>query len=236
MSTPGPVLILGGRSDIGRAVAHAFAAKGHPIQLAARGAASLEASRKDMELRHGVSVTLHEFDALDMAGHAGFIDALPALPEIVVCAVGLLGDQYDDERDFDAATRVMRSNFEAPANILGLFANRFETRGAGDRGRASNYIYGSAKAGFTAYLSGLRNRLARKGIHVVTVKPGFVATSMTAGMDLPEKLTAAPEMLGEKIVQAVERRRNVIYVKPVWALVMLIIRNIPEAVFKKTSI
>ncbi|MBC58410.1 MAG: short-chain dehydrogenase [Confluentimicrobium sp.] len=246
MSTPGPVLILGGRSDIGRAVAHAFAAKGHPIQLAARGAASLETSRKDMELRHGVSVTLHEFDALDMAGQAGFIDALPALPEIVVCAVGLLGDQYDDERDFDAATRVMRSNFEAPANILGLFANRFETRGtgtlvgvssvAGDRGRASNYIYGSAKAGFTAYLSGLRNRLARKGIHVVTVKPGFVATSMTAGMDLPEKLTAAPEMLGEKIVQAVERRRNVIYVKPVWALVMLIIRNIPEAVFKKTSI
>jgi len=107
---------------------------------------------------------------------------------------------------------------------------------AGDRGRATNYVYGSAKAGFTAFLSGLRNRLAKRGVHVMTVKPGFVATKMTEGMDLPDKLTADPDKLARSVLRAAKRRRNIIYVKPVWWLVMLIIRNIPEAIFKKLSI
>ena len=136
----------------------------------------------------------------------------------------------------------MRANFEGPASVLAVLANRFEARGsgtlvgissvAGDRGRATNYIYGAAKAGFTAYLSGLRNRLAKKGVHVVTVLPGFVATRMTDGLDLPPKLTAEPAEVGEAIALAVEKKRNVIYVKPIWWLVMAVIRNIPEAVFK----
>ena len=107
---------------------------------------------------------------------------------------------------------------------------------AGDRGRASNYVYGSAKAGFTAFLSGLRNRLAKQNVHVVTVKPGFVNTSMTEGMDLPAKLTAEPEEVANAIVKSVEKSRDIIYVRPVWQLVMAIIRNIPERIFKKTSI
>jgi short-subunit dehydrogenase len=107
---------------------------------------------------------------------------------------------------------------------------------AGDRGRASNYIYGSAKAGFTAFLSGLRNRMASLGVHVVTVSPGFIATRMTAGMDLPEKLTASPEEVAEAIFKATEKRRNTIYVRPIWWLVMLVIRNIPEPVFKRLKI
>lgn len=245
MTTP-PVLILGARSDIGKATAHAFAALGHPIQLAARRADTLDADRSDIALRHNVDVTLHEFDALDLRSHEAFVDQLPELPEIAVCAVGLMGEQSENERYIDAASRVMRSNYEGPASILAVIANRFEERGhgtlvgissvAGERGRATNYVYGSAKAGFTAFLSGLRNRLAKKGVHVVTVLPGFVATQMTEGLDLPAKLTAQPEEVGKAITRAVAKKRNIIYVRPIWWLIMMIIRNIPEFIFKGLKI
>ena len=233
----GAVLILGGRSDIGLAIAKSYAEEGHAIQLAARNAETLEAEKTDISLRYGVDVSLHEFDALDTAGQADFVAGLPELPQIVVCAVGVHMDQ---------ATLIMRSNYEGPAHILSLLANLFEERGsgliigissvAGDRGRATNYVYGSAKAGFTAFLSGLRNRLAGKGVHVLTVLPGFVATRMTEGLDLPAKLTTTPDALAATVLKAANARRNVIYVKGIWALVMLIIRNIPEAIFKKLRI
>jgi len=242
----GAVLILGARSDIGLAIAQAFAAEGHAIQLAARNPETLKPARNDIALRHGVEVTLHAFDALDSDSHEAFLDGLPALPEIAVCAVGFMGDQAESEADMEAARLVLRSNFEGPAGILGLIANRFQARAsgtivgissvAGDRGRATNYVYGSAKAGFSAWLSGLRNRLAGSGVHVLTVKPGFVATAMTEGMDLPARLTAQPQAVGRAVLRAVRARRNVIYVKPVWRLVMLVIRSIPEAVFKKLRI
>lgn len=241
-----PVLILGARSDIGRAIARAFAAQGHPVQLAARDSASLEADRVDMEVRHRVPVTLHDYDALDLEGLGSFLDGLPALPGIAVCAVGLMGVQGESERDAGAAARVIRSNFEGPAMVLAELANRFEARGsgtlvgissvAGERGRASNYVYGAAKAGFTAYLSGLRNRLAKRGVHVVTVLPGFVATRMTEGMDLPARLTAQPEEVAEAVVRAVGKTRDVIYVRPVWRAVMAVIRSLPEPVFKRTKL
>ncbi len=244
--TKAPVLVLGARSDIGQAVARAFAAEGHPIQLAARDAETLEPIKADIELRNNIAASLHEFDALATDTHASFVSTLPDLPGIAVSVVGYMGEQEENERDLQAAARVLRSNFEGPASILAALANAFEARGsgtlvgvssvAGDRGRATNYVYGSAKAGFTAFLSGLRNRLAGKGVHVVTVLPGFVATQMTAGMDLPEKLTAQPDEVGAAILAAVQKERNVIYVRRIWQLIMLIIRNIPEAIFKKLSI
>ena len=240
------VLILGARSDIARAVAHRFAALGHPVQLAARSSGSLQPDKTDIALRYGVAVSLHEFDALDLGSHAAFLDALPELPAIAVCAVGFMGDQLASERDIFAAIEVMRSNYEGPASIFAHLANRFAERGsgtlvgissvAGDRGRAVNYIYGSAKAGFTAYLSGLRNRLAKQGVHVITVLPGFVATRMTEGMDLPARLTADPDDVAKAIERAVAKRRNVIYVRPVWRIIMAIIRTIPEAIFKRLKL
>ena len=241
-----PVLILGARSDMGQAIAHAFAAEGHPIQLAARGAAGLDTVQADLAVRHGVEVTLHEFDVLDRDAFNGFIDGLPALPDVAVCVVGVMGEQGENEQDLAQSALVMRTNYEGPAGILALLGNRFETRGsgtlvgvssvAGDRGRATNYVYGSAKAGFTAFLSGLRNRLASKGVHVVTVLPGFVNTAMTEGLDLPEKLTAEPSEVGGAVLSAVRKKRNVIYVRRIWWLVMAIIRNIPEPIFKKLSL
>lgn len=244
--TKPPVLILGARSDIGKAVAHKFASLGHPIQLAARHAETLETDRADIALRHNVKVSAVEFDVLDTEKHYDFVDQLPALPNIAVCTVGLMGEQLNSEEDLTAAARVMRSNYEGPASILAVLANRFEERGsgtlvgissvAGERGRATNYVYGSAKAGFTAYLSGLRNRLVQKGVHVVTVLPGFVATQMTEGLDLPEKLTAQPNEVADAIATAIARKKNVIHVRRVWQLIMAIIRNIPEPIFKKMKL
>jgi hypothetical protein len=245
-ATSGAVLVLGGTSDIGRATAMAFAAKGWHIQLAGRDPVALRREADDINVRTGVAVTMHTFDVLDTASFATFVDGLPTLPDIVVCLVGLLGEQARAEADLEHATLVMRSNFEGPALILGVFANRFVASGggtivgvssvAGDRGRASNYVYGSAKAGFTAFLSGLRNRLAKRGVHVVTVKPGFVRTRMTEGLKLPDPLTVSPACAASAILNGATRRKNVVYVSGRWAFVMAIIRAIPEALFKKMSL
>lgn len=244
--TKGPVLILGARSDIGKAVAHKLASLGHPIQLAARTVYTLESDKTDMELRYSVPVTLHEFDALATDTHEAFVMSLPTLPEIAVCAVGLMGQQQENEREIAAAVGVMRSNYEGPASILAILANRFEERGsgtivgissvAGERGRATNYVYGSAKAGLTAFLSGLRNRLAKRGVHVVTVLPGFVATQMTEGMNLPARLTAQPSEVAEAIARSTARQQEVIYIGVVWRIIMSILRGIPEKYFKKLRI
>lgn len=244
--TKPPVLILGARSDIGKAVAHKYAALGHPIQLAARSASLLEVEKADIELRHGVPASLHEFDALAIDTHEAFIAGLPALPQIAICAVGLLGHQAESERDNTTAIHIMRSNYEGPASILAVLANAFEVRRvgtivgissvAGDRGRATNYMYGSAKAAFTTYLSGLRSRLTACNVHVVTVIPGFVATKMTDGVDLPTRLTAQPEEVADKIERAVRYRKNVVYIRRVWWLIMLIICALPENIFKRLKI
>ncbi len=241
----GPVLILGATSGMARAVARSFAEAGHPIQLAARDINRLDDDAADLRTRYGVDVTLHAFDALATGTHAAFFEGLD-LPQIAICAVGAMGDQDQSAADPLGAAMVIRSNFEGPASILAHLANAMEARGsgtlvgissvAGDRGRASNYVYGSAKAGFTAFLSGLRNRLARRGVHVVTVLPGFVRTAMTDGMDLPGPLTADPEEVGAAILKAVEKQKNIIYTRPIWRVVMAVIRNIPEPIFKKTSL
>lgn len=242
----GAVLILGAGSDIGIATAQAYAAAGHPIQLAARRPDALEAAAKDLALRNNVAVTCHVFDALETDSHADFVAGLPELPEIAVSAVGLMRDQTEGEQDTGAGIVVLRSNFEGPAHIFAVLANHFAARGsgcligissvAGERGRATNYTYGAAKAGYTAYLSGLRNRLAEDGVHVLTVLPGFVRTQMTAGMDLPDRLTAEPEEVAAAIFRAATKRRDVLYVRPIWWLVMTVIRNIPEAIFKRLKI
>ena len=245
-STYGPVLILGAASGIARAVARVFASQGSPLILAARDSGRLEDMAQDLRVRYGVEVRCTVWDVLDDAGRDAWLESLSPLPEIVVCAVGLLGDQAEGQRDSAAADLVMRTNYLAPALVLGEIANRMEERGsgcivgissvAGDRGRASNYIYGSAKAGFTAFLSGLRNRLTKRGVAVIAVKPGFVDTPMTAGMNRPKLLTAQPDEVAAAILRAVRRSRDVVYVRPVWHIIMGIIVHIPERYFKRLQL
>lgn len=241
------LLLIGATSDIGHAVALAYAEKGWRVVLSARDPASAERNRADISARTGVPVDLVRLDIGESEGFEAFVDALPALPDTVVCAVGELGAQARAETDPSHAAAVMRVNYVGPAVLLGLLAERFKARGggtivgissvAGDRGRGSNYVYGSAKAGFTAFLSGLRNRLSGAGVHVLTVKPGFVRTRMTRGMSLPPLLTAEPAEVGRAVFAAAERRHaDVLYVRPVWWLVMAVIRAIPEPLFKRMKL
>ncbi|MCA1527853.1 SDR family oxidoreductase [Bradyrhizobium yuanmingense] len=243
MTSRKSVLVLGGSSDIGRATARAFAKAGYDVGLAGRDVGALEPDAADLRARYDVEVGVHTFDVLDTASFEGFVAGLPALPDVVISIVGLLGVQESAQSDLAQATAIMRSNYEGPALILGLFAEKFLGRGsgtlvgvssvAGDRGRASNYVYGSAKAGFSAFLSGLRARASRGGVHVVTVKPGFVRTRMTEGMKLIGPLTVEAPVVGAEILRAVESKTDIVYVSGRWRLVMLIIKTLPEAVFKK---
>lgn len=240
------VLILGATSDIGRALAHAYAAAGASLQLAARDEARLAAERDDLAARYGVDVAAHRLDVLDDADHERLLAECEPLPDVVVCVVGLMAPQGELESDPQRAERVLQTNFNAPARLLGRIANALAARGAGsivgvssvagDRGRATNYVYGAAKAGFSAWLSGLRNRLHGSGVHVLTVKPGFVRTRMTEGMDLPGALTANPPELARAIRRAQAAGRDVIYYRPIWRLVMRVIRAVPERVFKRLSL
>lgn len=240
------ILIIGAKSDIAKALARQYAANGYDLYLAARQVEQLQEFAKDLEIRHQRQAELLEFDALDTTGHQQFFEQLPEKPQGVITAVGVLGDQQAAEQDFSLAKNIIDSNFTGNVSILNIFANYFEQQQqgfivgissvAGDRGRKSNYLYGSAKAAFSTYLSGLRNRLQAAGVQVLTVKPGFVNTQMTKAMDLPEKLTAQPEQVAQQIFTAQQKNKNIIYSKPIWSLIMLIIRNIPEFIFKKTDL
>lgn len=239
------VLILGATSDIAIAVAYRFAEAGYNIQLAARKVNSLNKIKSKIEINYKVEVTTYEFDVLNYNLHKKFIGDLNKLPNIVVCAVGYMGNQIKNQTNVEDGIKVLRTNFEGPANILAILANKFEKRGsgtiigitsvAGERGRAFNYIYGSAKAGLTAFLSGLRNRLAKKNVHIITVIPGFVATKMTNNLKLPKILTAKPKKVAQVIFLAVRKKSDVVYVKSIWWLIMLIIKKIPERIFKITN-
>lgn len=240
------VLILGATSDIAVALARQLALEGYSITLAGRGSDRLSALEGDLRVRHKATVFSAEFDALDFDSHAGFYESLPEKPDIVICVFGWLGDQQAAQQSWDHCKKIIDSNYTGAVSILNIVANDFERRKkgiivgissvAGERGRQSNYVYGSAKAGFTAYLSGLRNRLFSHGVHVMTVKPGFVKTKMIEGIETPKMLTASPKAVATRISRAMKRRKNVIYVLPIWSLVMLVIRSIPEGIFKKLKL
>lgn len=167
--------------------------------------------------------------------------------DLVFCATGYLGlgteeGLYDNKN----TEKIIDINYAKLVPVLNFFAEKMERKRsgtiialssvAGDRGRQSNFIYGSAKAGFTAYLSGLRNYLAAKKVHVMTVKPGFMDTKMTEGLPLNPKLTATPKQVATAIFKAYKKQKNEIYVLPIWRLIMLIIQHIPEFIFKKMKL
>ena len=237
------VLILGATSGLGPHLAEEYARSGYALHLAARRPGELEGLAERLRAATGVEVRLHHFDARAIEGHHAFFHGLDPAPAGVVCLVGSLGpDPAGSEAPSDVR-EVLEVNFVGCAAILEVAAEAFEsaragfivgvTSVAGDRGRASNYPYGSAKAGFTAYLSGLRQRLHASGVPVLTVIPGYMRTRMTRGMELPSLLTAEAEEAARVIRRAQARRVDVIYVRRIWRVIMLVIRAIPEAVFKR---
>lgn len=240
------VLIIGAKSDIAKAIARKYAEQGYDLYLAARQSNELEDFANDINIRTEKKVQCVELDILNYASHENFYHELEEKPLGVISAVGYLGEQNKAQSDFKEAQKIIDTNYTGIVSLLNIIADDFENKKegfivgissvAGDRGRKSNYLYGSAKAALSAYLSGLRNRLYESNIHVLTVKPGFVNTQMTAGMDLPAKLTAEPEQVANDIYNAQQKGTSVLYTKWLWRWVMLIIKNIPENVFKGISL
>jgi short-subunit dehydrogenase len=240
-------LILGASSAIGRAFAREAAARGGAIILAGRDAPDLARTQADIRVAHGAVCTVAPFDALDYASHAALAEAMQAVPGVLNIALlfGIMPDQADMDADIQQALACIETGFSGAVSILHRLAPELERRRAGtiigfgsvagDRGRLKNYVYGATKAGLHAYLAGLRNRLARIGAHVMTVKPGFVDTAMTFG--LPGMfLVAKPDAVARACLDAAAKKRDVIYLPFFWHFIMLIIRAIPERLFKRLSI
>lgn len=240
------VVILGATSPIARATAEAFARNGYRLILGARDMEETEILAADLRVRYRVDCHAQEFDAIETEKHGDFftqcVSSLGESMAGVVCCIGTMPEQRVAEEDFEATRAIIEVNYLGAVSILNLFANYLEKkrRGficgvssvAGDRGRLSNYLYGSAKAAFTTYLEGLRNRLWHHGVHVVTVKPGPVDTPMTYGMEkLP--FLAQPEAVGRMIYRAIEKKKDVVYTPPIWRVIMGIICAIPEWKFKR---
>jgi hypothetical protein len=240
------VLILGATSDIAKALAYKFASEGYNLTLAARKAERLAEVATDIEIRHNVKSEAVEFDALDYAGHAAFYEGLSRKPDLAICVFGYLGQQQKAQVDFAEAEKIINANYTGAVSILNIIANDFEQRRsgviigfssvAGDRGRGSNYFYGSAKAALTTYLSGLRNRLAKANVNVITVKPGFVRTKMTAHLPLPGPVTATPEQVARAVFKAYRAGSHQVYTLWLWRYLMWLIRNIPEPIFKRLNL
>jgi len=243
------ILIVGATSAIAEATARLFAQRGDALFLVGRKADVLESMAADLRVRGAQAVGLHVLDANDFAGHEAMLNlaesALGGL-DVVLIAHGTLGDQKASEASVAVTLRELNTNGVSVVALLTLIANRFEQRRAGtivvissvagDRGRQSNYVYGSAKALVTAFTSGLRQRLFPLGIPVITIKPGFVDTPMTAAFP-KGALWAKPQQIAAGIVSAVDKgSATVLYLPWFWRWIMLIIRSVPEALFRKLKL
>ncbi len=240
-------IILGATSTMARALARALAAQGDALLLAGRDMDDLDRLAADCRLRGAAEAQTVAFDARRPETFRTILDRAAAAKGTLNAAVfvGSMPDQAEIDADPALIDGTVTDSFTGPARFLQMLAPMLETRGAGcivgvgsvagDRGRLGNYVYGAAKAGFATYLAGLRNRLGRKGVHVLTVKPGPVDTAMTWGLGrLP--LMTTPNRVAADILKGVSKRRNVIYTAAIWRPVMAVIRAIPEPIFKKMSI
>ena len=249
IKTPQNILIVGATSAIATACARRWAANGARLFLVARNGERLRQTADDLRTLGAQAVSCYVLDIDHAAAHAPMLDAcFTALGsvDVALIAPGTLPDQQACEREAATAVREFTTNGLSPIALLTPLANRLEAqkRGAiavissvaGDRGRPSNYLYGSAKAALSAFCEGLRARLFKSGVHLLTVKPGFVDTPMTAGLPLPRPLVATPDRVARDIVQALEKRKDVLYTPWFWAGIMLIIRALPRFLFKRASL
>ncbi len=242
------MLILGATSAMAHATLKHFAAEGAELYLVGRDADKLHSIKDDLLVRGAQRAEIHALDLTQHHEHAALLQAaqdwLGGLDAVLV-AHGTLPDQTAIQHDVDATMRELDVNFLSVVSLLTRIAEVMEAqkRGsiivissvAGERGRQSNYIYGTAMGAKTLFVQGLRNRLAKAGVSVTTVKPGFVDTPMTAHLK-KNPLYADADSVGEAIYKAAKAGKNVVYVPFFWQYIMLIIRNIPEAIFKRLSL
>ncbi len=242
------ILVLGATSGIAEACIRLWANRGDSIFLVGRNANRLAAVAADARTRGAsfVDTAVVDLDRTelhaDLLAHA--INALGGL-DVAYLALGVLGEQPKAERNFHDAAHIIHTNYTAPVSLLTWLGNYCAQRRAGtiavlssvagERGRKSNYVYGSSKAGLTAFVDGLRNRIDREGVHVITIKPGPVKTAMTEAMKGHDRF-ADVDKVAATIVRAIDRGQDIVYVPGHWRLIMSVIRAIPERVFKKLNL
>lgn len=244
--TPQRILIIGATSAIAAACARKWAENKADFFLVGRNSEKLQQISHDLSARGASHVTTHLLDLNHFADHQAVFDACYnslGQIDIALIAHGSLPNQKACEKDVDLALKEFSSNGLSVISLLTLLANRMQEQRfgtiavissvAGDRGRPSNYLYGSAKAAITTFCEGLRARLFNTGVHLLTIKPGLVDTPMTQGLSFPKILMATSNKVAEDIVRAIKRRKNVIYTPHFWRVIMWMIRNIPNFIFKK---
>lgn len=241
------LLILGANSDVAQAVARKFAKEEKAnLYLASRDMEILQKRAQDITLRYEVQAVPLHFDATDYTSHAEFYASLDPKPDGVVVAFGYLGDQQQAQSDFQEARKIIETNYLGAVSVLEIVAADFEKRGhgfiigissaAGERGRQNNYVYGSAKGALTVYLSGLRNRLHKKNITVITILPGFIHTKMIEHLTTPALLSSTPDNVAQDIHRAFTKKKNILYTGWYWRWIMFVIRMIPESIFKMLNL
>ena len=241
------MIILGSNSEVAQSFVEKVLEAGgkySTIFLFTSNKETTEKFAKHIEVKYFQQSEIIELDLMKEIDYTKFDDITS---DLLFCATGYLGEGTEEGLyDNKNTERIIDINYAKLVPVLNFFAEKMERQRsgnmivlssvAGDRGRQSNFIYGSAKAGLTAYLSGLRNYLFDKKVHVMTVKPGFMETKMTEGLPLNPKLTATPKQAAESIYKAYKSQKNVAYVLPIWSIIMLIIKNIPEFIFKKLKL
>lgn len=242
------ILVLGATSGIAEATCRLWAARGDKLFLVGRSADKLNAVAADLSVRGASFVDTTAVDLDDCSRHAEVlshaVNALGGL-DVVFIALGVLGDATEAEHSFAEAQKILQTNFVSVVSLLTWLAGYCAQRHhgtlavlssvAGDRGRKSNYVYGSSKAGLSAYVDGLRNRIDREGVSVMTIKPGPVKTAMTEGMKGSGKF-ADVETVAATLVRAIDKGTDVVYVPGIWRIIMGVITHIPEFVFKKLNL
>jgi len=243
------ILIIGATSAIAEATARIYASRADALYLVARNAEHLRAVVADLNVRGAARADSAALDVTDFAAHGEVLDAaLRSLGgvDVVLIAHGTLSDQARCEQSVADLRTEFDINALSTLALLTRLAGMFEAQRsgtlavissvAGDRGRQSNYVYGAAKAAVSAFLGGLRQRLAKVHVNVLTIKPGFVDTPMTAGIANKGALWAKPEQIAAGIVRAIDRGRSVVYLPWFWRWIMLVIRHVPEPLFKRIKL
>lgn len=243
------IVIVGATSAIASACARLWAKQGSVFYLVGRNEEKLHQTGSDLLGRGAKSVHYHTMDVTDYSLHARLLEeAIINLHQldILLIAHGTLPDQKECENNVNTALAELSANGTSVISLLTHFSNHFEKQRcgtiavissvAGDRGRQSNYLYGTAKSAVSTFCQGLRSRMFKAGVHVIDVKPGFVDTPMTQGLPLPAALVASPETVAEIIIRGIERRKAVVYAPSFWRMIMFIIKCVPDFIFKRLSL
>ena len=239
------ILIIGAKSDLARNIADIYASKGYSLYLTGRDIKSLSKFSESLINEYGIDVKLIDLDLNQFNTHKAFLDEIATLPLGVICATGYYPNQLKAQTDNEEMLNTTTANFTGPASIINYLVEKMKkirkgfiigiSSVSGERGRKKNYIYGSAKSGFTTFLSGLRNDLFDQNIHVMTVILGFIRDGTEMNF-IKKTLSANPRDIAKSIVRSQMKSKDIVYLKWQWRYIMFIVRSIPEFIFKRINI